>query len=196
MKAVRSLDDETVKDCRGESLTHNRKGTLSAQTRPAFAGARPAVPLSRSPVGQSPTINSTGQRPVLGAPQACRLKAYHQSGGPALAQVRPIRAGATPRTDDARLSALNFLFNANVGRCPTLLIAGRCPTDMQGTRLRSVGQRPTYRQHNVIKAVSLAHKQVSQCARLTALNFLFHANVGRCPTLVSSRLSALLKPTQ
>jgi len=32
---------------------------------------------------------------------------------------------------------------------------------------------------------------VKQCARLSALKFLFHANVGRCPTLVCSGLSAL-----
>gem|GEM_PF-3881356 len=55
----------------------------------------------------------------------------------------------------------------------------------------SVGQRPTIWRHEAIKAESLVHKQAPKCARLSALIILFHANVGRCPTLVYSRLSAL-----
>jgi len=55
----------------------------------------------------------------------------------------------------------------------------------------SVGQRPTNRQRHFIKAESLAHHYHCLCARLTALNTFFHANVGRCPTLVCLGLSAL-----
>ena len=55
----------------------------------------------------------------------------------------------------------------------------------------SVGQRPTFGRHNQVKAVSLAHCGCCLCARLTALITLFHANVGRCPTLVCARPLAL-----
>jgi len=61
----------------------------------------------------------------------------------------------------------------------------------------SVGQRPTFWQRNVIKAVSLAHDAARRdavalpCSRLTALNILLRTDVGRCPTLVCSRPLAL-----
>gem|GEM_PF-5795444 len=72
-------------------------------------------------------ITSVGQRPTLAATNTCRLKAYHH---------------------DARPTALNAFTRLSVGRCPTLLIAGRCPADARPTALNaftrlSVGRCPT-----------------------------------------------------
>ena len=63
----------------------------------------------------------------------------------------------------------------------------------EGLAHTSVGQRPTYRQCNVIKAEGLAHYAARRdavalpCARLTALMVLVTRVVGRCPTLVCVR---------
>ena len=74
-----------------------------------------------------------------------------------------------------------------LGRCA--LSAKKSPG---GAAHTSVGQRPTFGQRRAIKAVSLEHSHLRfLCARLTALNTRFRANVGRCPTLVCSALSGL-----
>ena len=71
---------------------------------------------SRAAIGRSPIISSVGQRPTLAASQACRAKPYHQY------------LGAMPREGDARPSALAIFFARFIGRCPMLLMVGRCPT--------------------------------------------------------------------
>jgi len=80
-------------------------------------------------------------------------------------------------------------------------IGRRCPRQVaraESPKHTSVGQRPTFGQRCVTKAVGLAQGRatasrlaVKQCARLSALNVFFNADVGRCPTLVCLGLSAL-----
>ena len=158
------------------------------------------------------SLNVTVSRPKIYLGESVNLNVEVRGAD---ANLTPPGFAALPCYGDARPSAWNTFFRANVGRCPTLLIAGRCPADAQMKRLRcvgrcpavvqmkrlhcvgrsptsnSVGQRPTYGCHNAIKAVSLAHFRACLCARLTALITLFRANVGRCPTLVCTRPLAL-----
>ena len=99
--------------------------------------------------------------------------------------IAPSLRGVKRRSNPAEAMPFSGLLRRSAPRNDGAVVRAESPEHT------SVGQRPTFGQRNVIKAVSLAHYGGCLCARLSALNTLFCANVGRCPTLICARPLAL-----